>query len=543
MQNRLLFGSAVYVLSLIIFCALPFSLHAQTSATIEDEVRAIISADVSAKKIPTAEREGIITGVASIMESRGINPRDFTATGMIELLLISAQQQKSPEGSFARTGQDIEPVSEITADSGGSCFDYYTFGSVQADVRPSVLSALAGTPITFSGFLHNDNPYPLVEGSLYVKVFRVSGATKNANGPAVVDQFFVLDDIRIQPGDSIPIKFIWNVPAYAESGEYELATFFTTSRKFNLLGLSFTDDVIGNKAHFSVKSEAKGGVSFDKQNVQINKKPYFFAAFPPRVHESAPVIISAPIVNSTKETAEVSVTWKLYRWDAQRHTNMIDEQTETLSLKNSERRVLEFTVENAEYPVYLVEGELRFKDTASFINVRFVRQNHDALRLNFPGVMRYPLVQGVPNTIFSCAHNTGSSYLVRGGAIELVLTDASGDHIDSYRYEGGVTGPMMVVKKDFVPKATYDTFTLTARLFQDGTLIEEESIAYVCTEFGLAGCLPRGKSTTPFFSTMSGGEVLSLIENEKGFIVIPTIMTIVFLGILFVFIRVRQKIN
>ena len=42
----------------------------------------------------------------------------------------------------------------------------------------------------------------------------------------------------------MPAQFTWQVPAFAETGDYQVATYFLSDKKFNLLGLSFTDDVV-----------------------------------------------------------------------------------------------------------------------------------------------------------------------------------------------------------------------------------------------------------------------------------------------------------
>ena len=139
-----------------------------------------------------------------------------------------------------------------------NCFDYYHFGSVQVDVTPSVASAVSGVPITFTGKIKNANPYPIVDGSVYVKIFRERGdGSKDSNGPDVVDQFYAMDGLTIPANGQLPASITWNIPAYAESGQYRIATFFTVSHKFNLLGLPFTDDVVGNTADFKVSGELK----------------------------------------------------------------------------------------------------------------------------------------------------------------------------------------------------------------------------------------------------------------------------------------------
>ena len=98
----------------------------------------------------------------------------------------------------------------------------------------------------------------------------------------MVDQYYALEHLNIPAGDEKPVEITWNVPAYAASGSYKVATFFTVSHKFKLLGLPFTDDVVGNTALFEVSGEQKGEVGFKKDAVTVNGQTYHFAAFPPR---------------------------------------------------------------------------------------------------------------------------------------------------------------------------------------------------------------------------------------------------------------------
>lgn len=151
----------------------------------------------------------------------------------------------------------------------------------------------------FSGKIHNNNPYPITGGTLYVKIFRDIGGEKNPNGPDVVDQFIAVDNLTIPANSSIDASFSWDVPVYAPTGEYRLVTYFISNKKFNLLGLSFTDDIVGNSFAFTVSGEQKSTVMFDKSSVIINESPYYFAAYPPRIELGKDANISLEIQNTT----------------------------------------------------------------------------------------------------------------------------------------------------------------------------------------------------------------------------------------------------
>lgn len=372
-----------------------------------------------------------------------------------------------------------------------SCFDYYRFGSVQASVTPNVASAVSGTPITFTGAVKNENSYPIVDGSLYVKVFKLRDDTvaKNANGPFVVDQFFVRNGISLPAGGSMPLVFSWDIPSYAESGEYQIAMFFTTSRAYNLLGLSFTDDVVGNTARFRVSGEQTRSVSFDKDAVEINDAQYYFAAFPPRVGATDPAAITATVQNETRVDVRVPVRFEVYQWDAQKRENLITSEEQFVMVKAGSTAEASYTVTDTKYPVYLVVATLKWENTQSVLNIRFVREGVERTRINFPGVTGYPLMAGQETTLFSCLHNIGSA-TAPGGRLDLRLIDERGRTIHEYTYEGDVTSAMMGVADAFTPKKTYDRFTLEAELYQGGELVDKASLMYDCGELSPGNCAP-----------------------------------------------------
>src|SRR3989344_3365498 len=158
-----------------------------------------------------------------------------------------------------------------------NCFDHYRFGSVKVNIDSEIKSAVSGTTFTISGTLDNENEYPIVDGAVYVKVFKkeIDKRKVQVNGHSIVDQFIALDTISLAPLEKKPISIEWQVPAHALSGDYQIATYFISAKKFNLLGLSFTDDVVGNTVNFSVLGDVRGAVSFDKYSVKTGKLKHY----------------------------------------------------------------------------------------------------------------------------------------------------------------------------------------------------------------------------------------------------------------------------
>ena len=140
---------------------------------------------------------------------------------------------------------------------------------------------------------------------------------------------------------------------------------FTTSKKFNLLGLSFTDDIVGNTANFSVIGERDDGVWFDKNGVTVADEQYHFAAFTPIVDASAPIPVAATIENATVREARIPVSWKLYAWDAGRLENLVAEGEQSVVIAPGSSAVASYTIQNAQHPVYLLVGTLQWSVRAS----------------------------------------------------------------------------------------------------------------------------------------------------------------------------------
>ena len=390
----------------------------------------------------------------------------------------------------AKTQVAGAPAQTVDLAQGGlvNCFDYYHFGSVQARITPSVLTTVSGTPISFSGQLTNANPYPIVNGTLYVKIFKLrkNAAAKNVNGPYVVDQFVAKDNISIPASGNIPLTFDWNVPSYAQSGEYQVAAFFTTDHKYNLLGLSFTDDVVGNTANFKVAGEQTDGVSFDKDAVTVNDAAYRFAAFPPHVGTTSRATVTATITNTTGKDEVVLLTWTIYTWDAQQEENRLDTSVESVAVAAHGTAQVSYIVTDTTQPVYLVEGTVQYHDTKSIINVRFVRDGIDKLRINFPSPSMFPLSAGKPANIFACFHDAGAG--APDGRLELALYDEFHMKIASYTYIGAIDGNMHGVAKQFTPWRDYDHVTLEAALYQGDKKIDSDTIHYDCDKIDPGSC-------------------------------------------------------
>lgn len=115
-----------------------------------------------------------------------------------------ATAQPNTQASPANTQNPGPPPGSVPAastpiDGTVNCFDYYKFGSVQVDIASTQNNANPGETMKLVGKLINNNDYPIVEGSVYVKVFKkqTDKDKAHANGFYLIDQFRAKDNVSL----------------------------------------------------------------------------------------------------------------------------------------------------------------------------------------------------------------------------------------------------------------------------------------------------------------------------------------------------------
>ncbi len=384
----------------------------------------------------------------------------------------------------------ILPTFFVHAEDGLTpCFDYYKFGSVQVDMAPVNKDALSGTNLVFNGNIRNTNSYPIVDGSVYIKIFRKAPQSNvQSNGWELVDQFFAQKDLDIDNKKQLPFSFTWKIPAYAVGGEYKAATYFVTQDRFNLSGLSFTDDITGTIIPFKITSEQTKTVVFDKDSVKVNDQKFLFTSFIPKVNLGDKVDVTFSLKNEHITSKNTQITYTTYSWDGLRSEKILNTKKETITLKANETKPLSYTITDTTYPVYYLTIESKTDDVKSIINVRFARTGVEEARLNFPSITTYPLQKGVETTMFSCFHNSGLGESIPNGKVVMTLTDGKGKQLDTYTWEGDITGKMMGIKKSFTPKKDYSHLILITDLYTDDKLIDSSRSYYECEKLNQELC-------------------------------------------------------
>src|SRR3989344_2606027 len=198
-----------------------------------------------------------------------------------------------------------------------SCFDYYKFQSITIDLHAEKQVYKAGEGARLIGSLTNKNTYPVVGGSLILRISKFDPRSQVGND--IIDEWTAKENINLIAEEKMPVSFNYQLPSGLPTGTYTLTSFFLTEDKFNLAGLSFTDDIYGSYATFTVEGRNEKSIKFDRTGVKINSEPYRIFGFLPKFYPTDTKSVSMGVLlkNETGETIKPIIKYSLYYWDSQ----------------------------------------------------------------------------------------------------------------------------------------------------------------------------------------------------------------------------------
>jgi len=385
-----------------------------------------------------------------------------------------------------------------------SCFDYYDFGSVSVVPEVELTSTVPGATVAVHTSIRNTNGHPIVDGMVYAKVFNIRNGDEDVKfGNDLVDQFVALSDITLASGEARGYTFEWKVPDNADAGEYQIATYFISAKRFNLEGLSFTDDIIGGAVNFGVVSEEDGYVRFGRDSVTLNGETHEFATFMSTFDENtSEVVVEATVNNTTSSAYHGLINWTLYGWDGMRAETLVDKTTTTVDVSAKGTAKVKYTAKEGDkqYPVYYLVGELPNGASKSIIDVRYVHVQADTpwARFNDVGVSTYPLQEG--SVAYACFQGfSGSSEVFPNGKVEVEVRAPGffgSKVLGRGSYEGSIYQEFVALPVNISSAA--NEFTVSAKLFVNDKLVDTVNMAYTCRDLTRDEC----KTSSGVFSTL-----------------------------------------
>ena len=423
-----------------------------------------------------------------------------TFYGFFALVLLLAQvtpaiaQTAEPLTQKTETGS---PSEDATAKDPNlqSCFDFYRFGSVPITITSRTTQIAQGGTLALNIGVQNENAYPVTDVAVYVKVFYKKDFKKSSFGPDVIDFIKVADHLTLTAGEQKTITYSYAVPPRTEPGNYQIAGYVNASERYNLAGLTFTNDIVGALFNYSVIGEAHGSVRFNNTKTVVSGVGYHAAIFSPFPdYQPTGLPVSVVIENTTDTAYQGKVHWTLYSWDALNPANKISEKEQDISVQNNSSTTLTYTVTDKAHTVYYLVGKLtavQGKATDSIVTVRFIQSEkgtEPTPRIAFLGTSAYPSVKD-KTTAFVCVHSSGVKATAQG---KVVLEIVPLDPLDKILHFGGlgkkeylgvIPGALSALSVPF--RADSGNFKIRATLYQNGTVIDSVESQYGCSELGL----------------------------------------------------------
>ena len=396
------------------------------------------------------------------------------------------------------------PVFVLAEAQTQSCFDYYKFQSITIDLHAEKQVYKAGEGARLIGSLTNKNTYPVVGGSLILRISKFDPRSQVGND--IIDEWTAKENINLIAEEKMPVSFNYQLPSGLPTGTYTLTSFFLTEDKFNLAGLSFTDDIYGSYATFTVEGRSEKSIKFDRTGVKINIESYRIFGFLPKIFptDTKSVSMSVPLKNDTAKSLDATISYEFYAWDGIAKENLLKSWSEKVSIPKNSSKTLSFNLDLSDRPVYYLKIKAIAGDQKSEIHIRFVKEGFRP-RLNYVGIAKFPLEKDDKATLFACYHNTTGSE--SSGKLNLSLKDQKGKELAQTSYNGKMTGDIEVLTKE-ISGLNLENFILSAELFDDkGNKVDEANVAYDCSKFSQSLCKkPAETKINPY--ALAGGIII-----------------------------------
>jgi LPXTG-motif cell wall-anchored protein len=418
--------------------------------------------------------------------------------------IIVRAQEDNIEGDVLTDISGLDPTSvkegEIT-----NCFDTYKFGSegIALTAGSELNEYKPYDLVEVSGKISNNNPYPVLGLTVRARVLR------NHPNPVIqralyttVDDLVVADNILIKANSEYDLNFAYNISGNAPAGEYKIQYYVYNQNRFNLNGLSFTEDIVSNMTEF----EVLGGnehLYLDKTNITVDGQINDTRAFITQHEQGKDIPVRLPLINPTGKTQEVEVSYKLYKWDEILESNFIEERIQQITIEANGKIDLEYIVKQTEYPVYYMVIEANpigenlkspNNQEKTMAHIRFSVEGSNRPRVNWVGLNKNPF-EGGDVELLTCVHNTVFETDEGPVKVQSIAKDEKGRELSKIEYEGVMPSAISGIKNKLNTEKKFNTVTIETSIYNaSNELVDNIITNYDCNEISPDLCLVESKS-------------------------------------------------
>lgn len=396
-----------------------------------------------------------------------------------------------------------------------SCFDYYTFPSVDVVLNTNVNSYDPGNSIVIGGKIKNNNNYPIVGVDVKARLVKnIPEPDYSRSEIMILDEFDVAENISVDTKGEYAVSYTYVLPKNSSAGQYQILFHVVEQDRYNLAGLNFTNDVVASKILFDVRGNNPEYVYLDQTQIMVGEQPHNVMAFVTQHKSNILIPITIPLYNPGSEDKIMSVTYDLYSWDSANKKNKIDIKTEEVTVPAQSEYVLTYEVDNGTLPVYYLSISAHPKgniEEKTISNIRFALREETKSRINFSGVNLYPLKRGQESVLVTCFHDGSGRANLDNTRIETILYDQNNKEISRIEYDGKTIPDIKGIINKFTPTEDIVNFTVVTNMFDSqGNQIDSIEKKYNCQDINPTLC-PVSKPLNPFVVIALIGIILGLI--------------------------------
>lgn len=379
-----------------------------------------------------------------------------------------------------------------------NCFDVYKFNNI--DISSGLEQSIynPGDMIEINAGIVNKNPYPIIDAEVRAKILKsYPNPVEDRAQYITIDDLVLKDNLILKPNESYNLEYNYFVPADATGGEYIIQYYIYNQDRFNLAGLSFTEDIVANMTSFFIEGK-DSDVYLDKSNITVDGKPHNTRGFMTQNEGNKNIPIKIPLVNSSNESMEMEVNYKLYKWDEILESNFIKEEKRLVKVDANSRVDLDYNLEAQNEPVYyLVITAKKLEELAisptkqqTMAHIRLSIEGKNKPRINWVGLNKYPFQKGDEVQLMVCAHNT--SYDTDPGPIKVSSTarDARGRLLTRLDYEGEMVSSISGISNKFKADKSLNIVNIETSLYNSNSeLIDSIKTTYNCKDINPELCV------------------------------------------------------
>lgn len=281
-----------------------------------------------------------------------------------------------------------------------SCFQYYDYGKISANLATEKNSYQAGEKVKLIGTIVNNNSLPLVDVILYAHLKRINQTrTFLDNGHFLVDRLTLIQDLAFIPKETKRIEAGFNIPPNYPEGEYQLQYFLFSKDGFHYSGRPFLEEDTAGYSTFKIISNTKPLIYFDIDNLKVNGQARTLRGLISEYQEET-IAFEVPVIDLREQKGDILVTAKFYSFEDTFEEYLVDKQQVVAGSNQMVR--LNFTPPNPGAYVLVLETNVPVK---SVLKYRFLKQGSlsSELRMNDLGVTDFPA--GDDSRAYVCFHS------------------------------------------------------------------------------------------------------------------------------------------